>query len=237
MITALRSALFSAGFLGSILVFSPFTIVGHLLPMPARLRIAAAWAGFNRWWFATSLGVRYVIEGAENIPDRDGGIVLANHQSTWETFALFRLFPRQCWVLKRELLRIPVFGWGLALVRPVAIDRGAGRRAMSAVIEQGGKRLGEGRWLVIFPEGTRVPPGERARFKTGGALLATRTGEPVIPVAHDAGRIWPKGRFLKPSGTIHVVIGEPIPTEGRSAESVTREVEDWIRARLAEMDG
>ena len=235
MITFFRSLLFSTGFIASVLVFSPIIVIGHWVGVTGRTRIIGWWAGFNSWWFRRAIGVRYEFSGLENLPSEGTAIVMANHQSTWETFALFSLFPRQSWVLKRELLRIPVFGWGLALLRPIAIDRSAGRQAMEQVVSQGRERLEAGRWVLIFPEGTRVRPGQKVRYKSGGAILATRTGYPVLPIAHNAGTIWPKRQFLKRPGTIRVVIGQPIPAEGRKPDELLAEVEAWIRARQEEM--
>lgn len=147
------------------------------------------------------------------------------------------LFRPQTWVMKRELLWIPIFGWGLALLEPIAIDRRAGRRAMDQVLAQGADRLARGVWVVVFPEGTRVPPGTRGRYHTGGALLAERTGRPVVPVAHNAGELWPRRSLRKYPGTVRVVIGPPIPSAGRRAADILADVENWIEGTMARIEG
>jgi 1-acyl-sn-glycerol-3-phosphate acyltransferase len=205
------------------------------LPFPRRHGVAIRWAHFNLWWLRVTCGVRHVLEGREQIPE-DPAVVLAKHQSTWETMALGALFRPQSWVLKRELLRIPFFGWGLALMRPIAIDRSAGRRAVQQVVEQGRRRLAEGSWVIVFPEGTRVAAGEAGRYRVGGALLAVKAGVPVVPVAHNAGRFWPRHGFRKRPGTIRLVVGPPIPTGGRRAEDVLAEARAWIEGTVQRID-
>jgi 1-acyl-sn-glycerol-3-phosphate acyltransferase len=143
--------------------------------------------------------------------------------------------PSVRWVLKRELLPIPFFGWGLAMLKPIAIDRKAGRRAVMQLVEQGRKILDAGYWVIIFPEGTRMRPGERGRYKIGGAVLATESGHPVVPVAHNAGEFWPRHSFIKWPGTVSVCFGPPIATEGKTAEQVTAEVEEWIEGKMQEI--
>jgi 1-acyl-sn-glycerol-3-phosphate acyltransferase len=163
--------------------------------------------------------------------------VLSKHQSAWETLAFQEIFPPFVFILKRELLWIPLFGWGLALLKPIAIDRDAGRRALDQVVSQGRARLEQGIWVVVFPEGTRVAPGHRRRYKSGGAALAAETGYPVVPVAHNAGVFWPKRSFIKKPGTIRVVIGPPIPTKGKSADEVLDQAEEWIEQTMARLEG
>jgi len=139
-------------------------------------------------------------------------------------------------VLKRELLLVPFFGWGLALLDPIAIDRGAGRKAVQQIIEQGRQRLESGRWVVVFPEGTRMAAGHHRRFGIGGAALAAGTGHPVVPVAHNAGHYWPRRGFLKKPGTIHVVIGPVIESRGKTAEQINRLAETWISETMARLE-
>ena len=230
----LRSLCFSLGQVLATLVFAVLALFVAPFPFTVRYRVISQWARFNLWWLTLTCNLRYRVEGAENIPARNG-IIFCKHQSAWETLALQCIFPPQVWVLKRELLWIPFFGWGLALLEPIAIDRDSPRRALRQLLEQGAQRLAAGRWVVIFPEGTRVPPGEHRPFQSGGALLAARTGYPVVPVAHNAGEYWPRRSFLKYPGTIRVVIGPPIESAGRSAQEINREAEDWIRARMAEI--
>ena len=232
MLLWLRSMLFWLFFVATILLFVPLVALGIPLSFERRSRIAATWARLNLWWLRVSCGVRYQIEGQEHIPSKPS-IVFAKHQSTWETLALQIIFPPQVWVMKRELLRIPVFGWGLAMLEPIAIDRGAGRKAVEQLVSQGIERLRKGRWVIIFPEGTRVPAGQRGRYKIGGAVLAEKAAVPAVPVAHNAGEFWPRHSFLKYPGTVKVVIGPPIPTEGRSAQQILADVEDWIESTVA----
>jgi 1-acyl-sn-glycerol-3-phosphate acyltransferase len=217
-----------------ILVTPPYTLVVILcrpLPHHMRRRSVVPWVNFVNWMVKHLLGIPYHLAGAANIPDR-AVIVLAKHQSAWETLAFQVLLPPQVWVLKRELLRIPFFGWGLAMMNPIAIDRSAGRKALKQMLEQGRDRLARGFWIVMFPEGTRIAPGQRGQYFVGGAWLATQTGAPVVPVAHNAGTVWPKGAFLKRPGTIVVSFGPVIDPAGRKAEELNRQVEAWIEAEV-----
>jgi 1-acyl-sn-glycerol-3-phosphate acyltransferase len=222
------------------IVFSTSTVIAAILVIlmfPLRLRhrqiFVTWWVGFVLWWLETTCQLQYVVEGEENIP-RDGpAIVFAKHQSTWETLALQRIFPSQIWVAKRELLWIPFFGWGLALMKPIAIRRGTGRAAVKQLIRQGKERLKEGLWVIIFPEGTRVPPGQKGRYRIGGAVLAEHSGYPILPVAHNAGEFWPRHSFIKRPGTIHVRIGRPITSADRSAQEIMYDAETWIESTMS----
>ena len=156
----------------------------------------------------------------------------AKHQSAWETLFMEAKFPDQCWIVKRELLWLPFVGWGLMAIRCIAIDRSSGTSAREQIVEQGAERLREGLWVSIFPEGTRVAPGKVGRYGIGGALLATRTGTPILPIAHNAGELWGRYSFRKSSGTVKVVIGPPIATQGRDPISVNNEVESWIEGQM-----
>ncbi len=169
--------------------------------------------------------------GAENVP-RHPCIILSKHQSAWETLAFQVILPPQVWVVKRELLWIPFFGWGLAMLDPIAIDRGAGRRALRQMLDQGRDRLARGLCIVIFPEGTRVAPGKRGNYQAGGAWLAAKTATPVVPVAHNSGEFWRRNAFLKYPGTITVSIGAPIETRDMAPEVLNRRVEDWIESEM-----
>jgi 1-acyl-sn-glycerol-3-phosphate acyltransferase len=164
---------------------------------------------------------------------------MCKHQSSWETLALQALFPPQVWVLKRELLWIPFFGWGLASLNPIAIDRSAGRKALNQVVEQGRERLSSGAWVVIFPEGTRIPTGEIGKFGMGGAFLAVETGYPVVPVAHDAGKSWPKHGFIKYPGVIKLVIGDKIATDVKKikASTLNKSVFQWMEKEMTRLEG
>ncbi|MEZ5477316.1 MAG: lysophospholipid acyltransferase family protein [Thiolinea sp.] len=189
-----------------------------------------AWSRINLWWLRLTCGVRHRVLGQENIPRDQAAIIMSNHQSTWETLAFALIFPPLTWVLKQELFKVPIFGWGLRMIKPVGIDRSAGRNAVDQVKRQGKERLDEGIWMVIFPEGTRVKPGVKARFKVGGAVLATYSGYPVLPVAHNAGASWPRHSYIKRPGTITVSIGKPLASVGREPEDLMKDVEQWIEA-------
>jgi len=227
-----RSALFLAGQVATVIPFGVLVLPAALLPPLARYRLIRLWALFILRWLKWTCRIDYRVEGRERLPPAPY-IILAKHQSAWETFAFQEIFPPQVWVLKRELLWIPFFGWGLKLTDPIAIDRRAGRRALEQVVDQGLARLRSGRCVVIFPEGTRMAFGERGRYNPGGALLAVKSGHPVVPVAHDAGRYWPRRGFLKHPGTVQVRIGPAIDPRGRSAKEVNRLAEAWIEAQVA----
>ena len=197
-----------------------------------RYRFITTWSRMVIWLAGAVCGIRYELRGTENLPDRPS-IVLAKHQSAWETFAFQVFLPPQVWVLKRSLLRLPFFGWALALMRPIAIDRQAGMRALKQTLEQGRARLAAGFWIVIFPEGHRHAPGNKGTYHVGGAWLATQTGAPVVPIALNSGYLWRRDAFLKLPGTITVSIGPPIDTTGLKADEVNRRVEHWIETEVA----
>ncbi len=180
------------------------------------------------------LGIRYTVEGLEHLP-KQPAIILAKHQSAWETVAFLCLFPPVSPVIKQELLRIPFFGWGFRLLNPIAIDRSAGREALKQIVTQGRAKLADGFWVLVFPEGTRVAPGEKGKYGIGGGWLAVETGAPVVPVAHNAGEVWPKNAFVKRPGTVTVRIGPPIDSAGRSAAELTRAVEAWIETEMTRL--
>ena len=230
------STLFALGLFVSTLVLGPLSLLTVPLPLRARFAFISLWARFNLWWLDRTCGLRFEVEGREHIPARPT-VVMCKHQSAWETLALQTIFRPQVWVLKRELLWIPLFGWGLALLRPIAIDRRAGRRAIEQVVRQGIDRLARGAWVVVFPEGTRVAPRERGRYHIGGALLAERAGAPVVPVAHNAGEFWPRHGFLKRPGVIRLVIGPPIAVADRKAAEILEEVERWVEGTMARLSG
>ena len=234
--TTLRSALFLAGALVLTSIFGVLVPAGRLLGRRLPFILARSYGRVMLVWIEASLGIRYEVSGWENVP-RGPVVLMAKHQSAWETIFLEARFPDQCWIVKRELLWLPFVGWGLWAVRCIAIDRSSGVAAREQVVEQGAQRLKEGHWVTIFPEGTRVPPGRRGRYGIGGALLATRTGTPVLPVAHNAGEFWPRYAFRKRPGCVQVVIGPIIPTEGRDAVSVNNEVQEWIEGQMRRISG
>jgi 1-acyl-sn-glycerol-3-phosphate acyltransferase len=199
-------------------------------------RRARAWVGLMLAALQKLCSLSHRVAGLEHLP-RGPAVVLVKHSSAWETMAQLLLFPRQTWVLKRELMWAPFFGWVLRLLRPIAIDRRGGKVAVQQVIEQGLDRLADGLWVVIFPEGTRVPNGQSRRYGISGVLLAQAAGLPVIPVAHNAGRFWPRRGWLKRAGTIDVVVGPAVPTVGRDAREVTEEIQAWIEGQIARLNG
>ena len=205
----LRSVLFA---IALIIVTPPYALIALAsapLPRMTRYRIISGWSRLIVWLARVILGIEWRVEGRENLPARPA-IILAKHQSAWETLAFQHIFPPQVHVLKRELLWIPFFGWGLALMSPIAIDRSRGVAALRAIARRGQQRLDQGFWVVVFPEGTRVAPGESRDYQPGGAWLAAASGAPVVPVAHNAGLFWPRNAFLKRAGTITIRIGPSI---------------------------
>ena len=227
----LRSLLFAVVLVVLTPPYALFSFLTFPLHPHTRYRIITSWARLVLWFVWHLLGIRHRVIGRENIPDQPV-VVLAKHQSAWETMALQLLFPRISFVLKRELLKVPFFGWGLAQLPMIAIDRAAGKDALLQVVEQGRARLAEGFWVVVFPEGTRVPVGATRRFKIGGAWLATHADVPVIPIAHNAGEFWRRNAFLKRPGEIVVSVGPPIATKGRDPSEVNAEAEAWISAEM-----
>ena len=232
----IRSTIFFVTMVVTAIIFATLSVLLYPLSFENRYRIISQWAKFNVWWLGVTCGLRYEVEGLENIP-KDTAIVYAKHASTWETFALQCFLPPQTWVLKRELLRVPFFGWGLAMLKPVAIDRASGRKALKQLVELGTRCLDEGRWLIIFPEGTRMPLGSMRKFGFGAAMLAEKSGHPVVPVAHTAGLFWPKHSFLKKPGVIKVKIGRVIETKGKKASQITEEAEQWMLQAMEELTG
>lgn len=230
----LRSALFAAIQAVATVVFSGLILLAAPIPRLPRYRLITGWGRFVIWLARVVLGIRYRVEGLEHLPKLPS-VVLSKHQSAWETIAFQQIFPPLSFVLKRELLFVPFFGWGLALFSPIAIDRAAGREALRQIEERGKQRLRQGFWVLIFPEGTRMPPGERGRYQIGGAWLAAKAGAPVVPVAHNAGELWPKHAFLKRPGMITVRIGPPIATAGRKPAEVLAETEAWIEAQMGQL--
>lgn len=232
----LRSGLFQ-------IVFAAFTVVWSVLvmlfspAMPYRTRFNFAIGIYarviNRLLFLICQ-IEVDVIGRENIPENPC-IIYSKHQSTWETFFLQTLFVPQCQVIKRELLMIPFFGWAFSLLAPIAIDRSKRREAMTQVLEQGEQRLNDGIWILIFPEGSRIPPGQRKPFTRGGATLAQATGRPLLPIAHNAGLHWPNNQFLKYPGKIRLVIGQPVPPQGVAVEQLTAQAEQWINQTSEEL--
>lgn len=223
----LRSTLFA---LALCIVTPPYAVFALLtapLPRMTRYRLISGWSRLvirlARW----ILGIEWRVEGRENLPSRPA-VILSKHQSAWETMAFQLIFPPQVLVLKRELLWIPFFGWGLALMSPIAINRSRGMRALRTIARRGRERLAQGFWVVVFPEGTRVPPGAQREYHPGGAWLASASGAPVVPVAHNAGLLWPRNAFLKRAGTVTVRIGPPIEAADLDPKTINDLAKTWI---------
>lgn len=234
--TLLRSLVFFVIYTVTAVLFSCLGVILWPLPFKWRYAVISQWAKTNIWLLAKICDLHLEVEGKEHI-GQEPAVIICKHQSAWETLALQAVFPPQVWVLKRELLWIPFFGWGLASLNPIAIDRKAGRRALGQVIEQGLDRLSSGAWVVVFPEGTRVAPGYMGKFGIGGVRLAVDTGYPVIPVAHNAGHYWPKRGFIKKPGTIKMVIGEKIETRGVEAGALNQQLFEWMQQQMTRLEG
>lgn len=243
LILYIRATLFWVGFaLSTLLVglIAPFLVFAS---SETSYKILSPWTRFNIWWIKITCGIKYNLIGADNIDLNRNGIILANHQSTWETLLIPTIFPPISWVLKKELFKIPFFGWGLAKVKPIAIDREAGSSAVDQVKTRGKERLDEGNWVCIFPEGTRVKPGETKRYRMGGALLADYCaknssdglGYPIYTLAHNAGECWPRHSYIKHPGTITVSIGQPFTVEGLDPGEINDKVRTWIEAEVEKM--
>jgi 1-acyl-sn-glycerol-3-phosphate acyltransferase len=230
----LRSILFTASFFLNTTLYAVVVLaVAWALPFKGRWAIARSWGALNMWLLKVLCGLDFVVEGRENIP-AGSHVAMWKHSSTWETIAQAVVFPEQGWVLKRELLWIPVVGWALRLMQPIAIDRSAGSSAVRQVIAQGKARLNAGRWIVIFPEGTRAAVGEVRKYGVSGSILAIEAGVYVVPVAHTAGYFWPRRGWLKRPGTIRVIIGKPIATQGREPRELNAEIQAWIERTISE---
>jgi 1-acyl-sn-glycerol-3-phosphate acyltransferase len=214
-------------------IYSFVCVASYPLPLRYRSPIVMFWTRSVIWLCKHICKIDYQIEGLENVKHDKNGIIMSKHQSTWETYFLQGFIPETAIILKRELLWIPFFGWGLAATDPIAINRNDTSSAMAQIIKQGKKFLAHGRWIIVFPEGTRVPYGTVGKYRLGGARLAVETGYPVLPVAHNAGKFWPKRKFLKYPGTVKIVFGPLIETVGRTPEQVLDLVKTWIEETIS----
>ena len=229
-----RSMIFAALQTALTILFSVIALFSFPFSAHVRYRLITGYNHIVIWLARGVLGIRYVVRGAENLPGQPA-IILSKHQSAWETVAFLCLFPPVSPVIKQELLKVPFFGWGFRLLNPIAIDRSAGREALRQIVSQGKDKLAQGFWVLVFPEGTRVAPGEKGRYGIGGSWLAAETGAPIVPVAHNAGEVWPKNAFIKRPGTVTVSIGPVIETGGKSAAELTRAVEAWIEDEMTRL--
>ena len=224
---------FVIGQVVSTLLFSPVALIlSPFLSSLQKARFIGLWAGFIRCWLKICCRIDFHVNGLENLPD-EPSVVISNHQSAWETIIFQKIFPAQSYLLKKELLWIPFFGWGLAANEPIAINRAKKTQALQQLISQGKERLKSGRWIIIFPEGTRRPVGQPGTFQAGGAFIASKAEAPIVPVAHNAGVFWSKrNSFKKKPGTVEIVIGPVIKSEGRKARELNLQAEEWILQTL-----
>ncbi len=232
----IRSLIFSIYSVVSIIIYSLLVVCAFPFPLKTRHAMIRAFLSFYMKVLRFICHIDYQVEGLEHLPKGNVGVVLSKHQSTWETFFLPIIFHNPAVILKKELLWVPFFGWGLALAGPIAIDRSDKTSAMQQIIRKGKKNLEAGRWILVFPEGTRVPAGKVGHYKLGGARLAAATGYPVVPVAHNAGRFWPRRQFIKRPGTIRVVIGPLIESHGRTPEEILALAKEWIESTVLRLD-
>ena len=226
------SLIFTLYFLASIIIWSAVVSLSFWLPHERRFGLARVWARSIMWMARVCCGLTFEVEGRDNFPD-EAVVILQKHSSAWETMAGFMYCPPHTWVIKRELMLIPILGTALSVVRVIPINRRGRRSAVGQVIAKGSARLKDGINIMIYPEGTRVAPGIHSRFGRSGALLATSAGAPVVPIAHNAGDYWGRQQLVKRRGCIKVVIGEPIKTVGRDADEVNDEAVQWMDRTMA----
>jgi 1-acyl-sn-glycerol-3-phosphate acyltransferase len=231
----LGSLVFTAYLFVSVAVYGIVVLAARAFGYRAAYRGVLLWVDCTLWLLRVLCGLGHRVRGRHNLPVGNC-IVFMKHSSAWETIAQLRLFPQQTWVMKRELLWAPVLGWVLWGLKPIAINRAGGRKAVEQVIKRGRARLREGFWVVIFPEGTRVAAGTTRRYGVSGTLLAEAAGAPIVPVAHNAGAFWPRRGMRKRAGTIDVVIGEPVVTAGREPREINLQIQTWIEAEIARME-
>lgn len=235
-VLALRAIVYQLILIVTVIPYSFACLIWAPLPLDWRYRLTSGWPRFAVWVAQWVLGVRWEVKGLNRLPATPA-VILSKHQSAWETmFYLAYLPPQVCFVYKKELHRIPFFGWGLALLRMIPIDRKQGRNAMAQVTRIGGQRLKEGRWPLLFPEGTRIAPGKAGRYKAGGAILAHAHQVAIVPIAVNSAECWPRNAFIKTPGTITVSIGPTISTEGISAEEANAQARDWIEAEMRRLN-
>jgi len=230
----LRSLLFYIGQIISTILIAPVGVIAFPLDFKKRYYLITRWAVFNLWWLKICCNVTYEILGKENIPKKPC-IVMCKHQSAFETLALQRIFIPQVWILKKELLQIPIYGWGLASMQPIAINRDSSIKSFKQIADQGCERLEKGYWVIIFPEGTRVAPNKKKKYLPGGGMLAEKSGARIVPVAHNAGRLWPRNSMIKKPGLITIKIGPVMESKNKTAKEITNNVENWIEKTVREL--
>ena len=221
-----RSLLYFVGSIISLILISFISLFLVFTSFHTRQKFISQWAIFCIWWLKITVNIKTKVIGQENIL-HSPCIIISNHQSTWETLAFQTIFPPHTWVLKRELLWLPVFGWSLALLNPIIINRGDKLNAIKKVIRQGSDRLKKGISIVIYPEGTRQPYKQLGAYQNGGSAIAKKTGHSIVPVYHNAGKLWAKGSFIKKPGEITVVIGKAISNSDLKPSEVTERIRNW----------
>ena len=231
MMLFLRSVSFYIGQIVCTILIAPIGIIAFPLDFKKRYYLISQWAVFNLWWLKICCNIRYKVEGRRNIPN-EPCIVMCKHQSAFETLALQRIFIPQVWILKKELLKIPIYGWGLASMQPIAIDRNSTIKSFRQIVDQGCERIKKGFWIIIFPEGTRVATNKSKKYLPGGGMLSEKSGANVVPVAHNAGELWPRNSIIKKPGLITIVIGPTISPKDKNAKEITIEVENWIEKTI-----
>jgi len=228
----LRSALFMILMVIATVIWSGVCMLAAPLPYNKRYFVTSRWNVFIVWCAKWICGINYQFKGYENFPDSPA-IILSKHQSAWETIFLLANLPRPLvFVFKKEILYIPFFGWGIALLRMIPIDRKQGKNAFKSVVAHGKRRLKDGQWIIMFPEGTRIPVGQQGKYKSGGTRLAIETGAVVVPIALNSGECWPKNSFIKKPGTVTVSVGKPISSEGKTPDELMEQVEQWIESEM-----
>ncbi len=220
----------------SCIIIVPLVLLCIVFPFSIRHKVTGLWVKFVLSAAKLLCGIEYEVEGLENIQGLKAAVVLSKHQSAWETIAFRKILPQQTSLLKRSLLWIPVWGWGLAALRPIAINRDNQREALRILMKKGTQCLQDGIWVIVYPEGTRTAPGTQKPFSSGGAMLAQKSGYPVVPIAHNAGKLWPRYSFLKYPGTITVKIGPVIDPSGKKAKEINAEAENWINKTMLELE-
>jgi len=228
----LRSLVFMILMAVATVIWSGVCMLAAPLPYNKRYFVTSRWNVFMIWCAKWICGINYQFKGYENFPDSPA-VILSKHQSAWETIFLLANLPRPLvFVFKKEILYIPFFGWGIALLRMIPIDRKQGKNAFKTVVAHGKRRLKDGQWIIMFPEGTRIPVGQQGKYKSGGTRLAVETGAVVVPIALNSGECWPKNSFIKRPGTITVSVGKPISPEGKTPDELMEQVEQWIESEM-----
>ncbi len=230
----LRSLLYFLGSLIVLIILVTTILVLFFIPGRIHYAILVNWSKFCMWWLRVTLNIKLKVIGRENIPATPC-VIISNHQSTWETIGLQQVFPRQTWVIKQELLLIPIFGWGLAMLKPIVINRSEKLKSLKKIIKQGANRIRKNIFVVVFPEGTRHPYGQLGKYQKGGISIAKKIGCDISPVYHNAGKAWPKGSFIKYPNTITVIIGKPITVKDKSSTTLIKEIRDWTEDQASNL--